>query len=76
MAGGGEVQKAESHNEAVPELRNAGTVTKPLATTLGRLLKLKNKAQYQTVDVARFDAVKAVNWATTLVNGATEIVPK
>lgn len=46
------------------------------APTLGRLLKLKNKSQYQTVDGARSDAIKAVEWAATLVDGATGIVPK
>ena len=29
-----------------------------MATDLGRLLKLKNKSQYQTLDVAGADAVK------------------
>lgn len=68
--------KTDNHADATAELRRAGTATKSLATTLGRLLKLKNKAQYQTVDVARAEAVKAVGWATTLVEGATAIVPK
>ena len=72
----GKTHKSENHTDAATELRKAGTATKSLGTTLGRLIKLKNKAQYQTADVARSDAVKAVDWATTLVNGATEIVPK
>lgn len=72
----GKTSKSENHASAVAELRGAGTTTKTLATTLGRLLKLKNKAQYQTVDIARTDAVKAVEWATTLVEGASDIVPK
>ncbi len=58
------------------ELRGAGPAARPLAPTLGRLLKLKNKSQYQTVDGARSDAIKAVEWAATLVDGATGIVPK
>ena len=72
----GKTAKSENHAEAVVELRAAGPATKSLATTLGRLLRLKNKSQYQTRDVARADAVKAVAWATTLVEGAAGIVPK
>lgn len=72
----GKTAKTDNHADAIAELRRAGTATKSLATTLGRLLKLKHKAQYQTVDVARADAVKAVGWATTLVEGATAVVPK
>ncbi len=33
-----------------------------------------NKSQYQTVDVARADAVKAVEWAQRMLDGASEIV--
>ncbi|HEX9682221.1 MAG TPA: HEPN domain-containing protein [Acidimicrobiales bacterium] len=72
----GKTAKTDNHAGAIAELRRAGTATKSLATTLGRLLKLKNRAQYPTVDVARADTVKAVGWATTLVEGASEIVPK
>lgn len=72
----GTTGKSENHLEAVAELRAAGQASRSLAPTLGRLLKLKNKSQYQTVDVARADAVKAVGWATTLVDGASGIVPK
>jgi uncharacterized protein (UPF0332 family) len=72
----GTTNKSENHTDAVAELRAAGPATRPLAPTLGRLLKLKSKSQYQTVDVARSDATKAVGWATTLVEGASGIVPK
>lgn len=72
----GTTGKSENHLEAVAELRAAGQASRSLAPTLGRLLKLKNKSQYQTVDVARADAVKAVGWATNLVDGASGIVPK
>lgn len=72
----GTTGKSENHLDAVAELRAAGQASRSLAPTLGRLLKLKNKSQYQTVDVARADAVKAVGWATTLVDGASGIVPK
>jgi len=72
----GKTAKSENHTDAVGELRAAGPATKSLATTLGRLLKLKSKSQYQMLDVVRADAVKAVGWATTLVEGATGIVAK
>lgn len=72
----GTTGKSESHTDAVAELRGAGPTARPLAPALGRLLKLKNKSQYQTTDIARSDAIKAVGWATTLVDGATSIVPK
>lgn len=72
----GKTAKSENHTDAVVELRAAGPATKSLATRLGRLLKLKNKSQYQTLDVARPEAMKAVAWATTLIEGATGIVPR
>lgn len=68
--------KSENHTDAVAELRGAGPAARSLAPTLGRLLRLKNKSQYQTVDVAGSDAAKAVGWAATLVEGANGIVPK
>ncbi len=71
----GTTGKSEHHLDAVAELRAAGQTSRPLAPTLGRLLKLKNKSQHQTVDVARADAVKAVAWAAALVEGASGIVP-
>jgi uncharacterized protein (UPF0332 family) len=71
----GSTAKTDDHAAAVAELRRAGSTSKALATTLGRLLNLKNKVQYQTVDVAHADAVKAVEWARKLVDGAAVIVP-
>lgn len=71
----GSTAKTDDHAAAVAELRRAGSTSKALATTLGRLLNLKNKAQYQTVDVAHADAVKAEEWARKLVDGAAVIVP-
>jgi uncharacterized protein (UPF0332 family) len=72
----GKTSKSENHVDAVAELRAADPSTKSLATTLGRLLRLKNKSQYLATDVARADAVKALAWATSLVEGAAGIVPK
>ena len=70
----GTTSKSEDHTDAVAELRGAGPASRPLATSLGRLLKLKHKSQYQADDVARGDAIKAVGWATALVDGAAAIV--
>lgn len=72
----GRAAKTDSHANAVSELRQAGPSAKQFATTLGRLLKLKNRSQYQTVDVARADAEKAIEWAAKLLDGATAIVPR
>lgn len=76
----GTTAKTENHSTAVAELRATGATgphggtTKQMATVLGRLLKLKSKSQYQSIDVARSDAAKAVEWAQKLLDGAIEIV--
>jgi hypothetical protein len=70
----GRTAKAENHPDAVQELKQAGAVAAPLATTLGRLLRLKGKSQYQASSVARADAERAVNWAERLHDGARSIV--
>lgn len=76
----GTTAKTEAHSTAVAELRTAGAngphseATKQMATTLGRLLKLKSRSQYQTLDVARADAAKAVDWAQKMLEAAAEVV--
>lgn len=70
----GRTAKTDSHNDAVAELRSAGPLAREHATTLGRLLKLKSRAQYQTADVAGADARKTIEWARRLLGGATEIL--
>lgn len=72
----GKTAKTENHAAAVAELRGAGAAARPVATTLGRVLKLKNRSQYQADDGARADATKAVDWATTMVDQASVIVPR
>ena len=74
----GRTNKTDNHTEAVGELRRVGanSSTVQLATKLGRLLKFKNKSQYQTDDMARSDAETAVNLAAALYDGATEIVKR
>jgi hypothetical protein len=70
----GVTRKAESHHEAIAELKAAGPAGEALAPTLSRLLKLKTKSQYQSESVSASDATKAVAWATRLLEGAEVVV--
>ena len=76
----GRSTKADDHSSAVAELRAAGgtgphgAATRQAATTLGRLLKMKSRSQYQTIDVAPADATTAVESAQRLLVAATDIV--
>lgn len=70
----GRTRKAENHNEAASELKAAGPAGATLAPTLGRLLKLKTKSQYQSVFISASDATKAVEWAQRLLTGAEDAV--
>jgi uncharacterized protein (UPF0332 family) len=76
----GTTAKSENHSAAIAELKSAGAggpnepTTKQMATNLGRLLKLKGKSQYQTIDIARSDAMKAFSWAQKLLEDASGIV--
>lgn len=72
----GKTAKSDDHRNAVSELRQAGLSTRPLASTLERLLKLKTRSQYQAADISRTDAAKSVEWAASLMNGARSIVPR
>lgn len=65
---------SDNHQDAVKELKAAGPGTGVQATTLGRLLKVKNKSQYQSADVARSDALRAIEWAAKLADAAAEIL--
>ena len=66
--------KGEDHRSAVPELKRSGKAGADLAPTLGRLLRLKTRAQYQTTSVAKKDAESAVRWASQLCDAAQRIV--
>jgi len=70
----GETGKTDHHLDAVAELRSAGVSMGPHATTLGRLLRLKTRSQYQATDVSPTDAQKAVEWARRLHAAAREAV--
>lgn len=65
----GATGKTDHHADGAKELK-AGPTTGPSATTHGRLLRLKNRSQYQAADVAGADARKAVEWAARLVDAA------
>lgn len=70
----GKTTKGEDHKRAVGELARAGQIGKELESTFSRLLGLKTTAQYQAKAVARGDAVKAVEWATRMVDTAGQVV--
>lgn len=70
----GHTVKADNHNEAVAELKAAGTEGADVAATMSRLLK--TKAQYLAPAIARTDASKAVEWATRLVAQAAAVVKR
>lgn len=66
--------KGEDHRSAVPELKRAGETAAALAPTLGRLLTLKTRAQYQTVSMTKKDAESAVRWASQMYEAAEGVV--
>lgn len=70
----GATGKGQDHSTAVPELKKAGKAAAAVAPTLGRLLKMKTRAQYQTTAIATRDAESAVRWAGQLYAAAEQIV--
>ncbi len=70
----GRTGKSEDHRQAAPELAAAGPAGKELETTFSRLLRLKSKSQYESTPIARETAIKAVEWATRMVDKAEEVV--
>ena len=72
----GHTKKSDSHHEAVAELKVAGPEGADVAATMSRLLKLKTKAQYLAPAIAKTDAIKAVEWATRLVQQAAAVVKR
>lgn len=70
----GRTNKTEDHKMAVAELEKAGPLAARLAQDLDRLLAVRKKSQYQTSPVARSEAIKAVERATRLYDGAADIV--
>lgn len=70
----GRTAKADNHQEAVAELKAAGKVGAQLAPTLGRLLRLKSKSQYQASAISASDADKAAEWAQRMVDTAVLVL--
>ena len=70
----GLTNKSDRHDDAVAELSRAGPGGRALAPTLGRLLKLKSRSQYQTTSMAASDALRSIEWANRLVEAAQEVV--
>lgn len=66
--------RGNNHSEAAELLESATSDGKSLATTLLRLLDIKDAAHYGVVTVAPSKAVDAVKWAARLVRSAqTEV---
>ena len=70
----GRTNKADRHEDAVKELKAAGTKAAALAQTFERLLALKKKSQYQAAATTGAAATKAVERAHRMYDGAKEIV--
>lgn len=70
----GRITKSEDHKRAAGELARAGQTGKELESIFARLLGLKTTAQYQAQSIARGEAVKAVEWATRMVDAAGQAV--
>lgn len=70
----GRTGRTDNHEDAAGELARSGPGGRQLAPTLRRLLKLKTRAQYLTAPTAASDAVRAIDWATRLLEGAQRVV--
>lgn len=70
----GQTTKGENHKRAAGELARAGQAGKELELTFARLLGLKTTAQYQAASIARGEAVKVVEWAARMVDGAGRVI--
>jgi len=70
----GRTGKTENHHDARAELRAAGPAGRSLETTFSRLLRLKQKSQYQAASVSAPEAIKSVEWADRMLTSATEVV--
>lgn len=66
----GRTGKTENHADAIAELKATGAVGRAQAATLDRLVRLKPKSQYQAAPISASDAMKAIGWATRLLEAA------
>jgi hypothetical protein len=72
----GRRHRGDDHRGASELLKTATPDGSRLATTLSRLLDLKNEAHYGVMVVSARKALDAVRWATTLVNRATDEIER
>ncbi|MFI2754433.1 HEPN domain-containing protein [Cellulomonas sp. P22] len=70
----GHTNKADDHKAAVSELEASGPVGDNLSSTFRRLIALKTKAQYTAGPIGSTDAHKAYEWATRMVETASDTV--
>lgn len=66
--------RGQDHDEAVRMVRSANPGGEQMARDLGRLLGLKDNAQYGVLVVPRDRAESAVGWARRLVEAARQLV--
>lgn len=72
----GRTGKSDDHNAAIDELGRSGPDGKSVASTLRRLLTLKQKAQYQEMSVSAADAKHAIKWAELIYEKAQNVVSR
>lgn len=70
----GKTDKGDDHGRAVAELNAAGQSGAAVASTLQRLLALKNKSQYRAKSVVEKEATSAVGWARRMHAAAKAVV--
>ena len=70
----GRSAKTGDHADAVRALEAAGGLAKPMVSPLKRLLKHKNRAQYQVAPMSRSVARSAVGGAEQLCSMARDIL--
>jgi len=66
--------RGQDHEQAVNLVRTVSPGGERMARDLGRLLSLKDNAQYGVVIVSRTQAESAVGWAGRLVENARDVV--
>lgn len=70
----GERAASSDHSQAVALLGQAGREGRDAARSLGRLLPLKSRAEYEPADVPRATAKRAVDQADRIVQIARQVV--
>jgi hypothetical protein len=66
--------RGQNHEEAINLVRAVSPGGEKMARDLGRLLSLKDNAQYGVVIVSKAQAESAVGWARRLVEQARDVV--